>query len=56
LASVKEGRIIGKAKLISNSIFKHIWDVEITDVSGKLISISRVTNSIKEINSNIEKD
>jgi hypothetical protein len=27
--------------------FKHIWDVEIKDEEGKIISISRVTNSVK---------
>jgi len=47
LAPVKDGLIIGKATIRHQGIFKHIWDIEITDASGKLISLSRVTNSIK---------
>lgn len=50
LASAKEGRIVAAGTLIHKSTFKHIWDIEITDNSGKLISLSRVTNSIKEMN------
>jgi 1,4-dihydroxy-2-naphthoyl-CoA hydrolase len=50
LASAKEGKILATGKLIHKSDTKHIWDIEITDDSGKLISISRVTNSIKELN------
>ncbi len=49
IASVKEGKITATGKLIHKGIFKHIWDIKITDDSGKLISISRVTNSIKEL-------
>ena len=48
LAPVTEGKITATGKLIHKGIFKHIWDIEITDASGKLISISRVTNSIKQ--------
>ena len=47
LAAVREGELICNGILRYNGIFKHIWDVEITDDSGKLISVSRVTNSIK---------
>lgn len=47
LAAVKEGKLTCTGRLIYKGIFKHIWDVEITDDSGKLISVSRVTNSIK---------
>ena len=35
------------ATLVVKSDFKHVWDVEIKDEEGKLISISRVTNSVK---------
>ncbi len=50
LASMKEGRITATGTLIHKSTFKHIWDIKISDGSGKLISISRVTNSIKDLN------
>ena len=50
LASVSGGKITGVAALIHRASFKHIWDVKISDENGKLISISRVTNSIKESN------
>jgi len=50
IASVTGGKITADATLIHKGSFKHIWDVKITDENGKLISISRVTNSIKENN------
>jgi len=49
IAPVTDGKITATGKLIHKGIFKHTWDIEITDGSGKLISISRVTNSIKPI-------
>lgn len=50
IASVSEGKLIATGEIIHQGINKHIWDISITDESGKLISISRVTNSIKENN------
>jgi 1,4-dihydroxy-2-naphthoyl-CoA hydrolase len=47
LASATGGKIIATGELLFNSSFKHIWDIKITDESGKLISVSRVTNNIK---------
>jgi len=47
LAPARRGTLTGKATLLVKSDFKHIWDVTIKDDEGKLISISRVTNSIK---------
>jgi 1,4-dihydroxy-2-naphthoyl-CoA hydrolase len=47
LAAAREGELTCTGTLRHKGIFKHIWDVEITDDSGKLISISRVSNSIK---------
>jgi len=47
LAPAREGMLHARASLVVKADFKHIWDVEIKDESGKLISISRVTNSIK---------
>ncbi len=47
IAPARKGSLIAKATLLVKTDFKHIWDVEIKDNTGKLISISRVTNSIK---------
>ena len=47
VAPAREGILHARATLLVKADFKHIWDVEIRDDSGKLISISRVTNSIK---------
>ena len=47
LSPAREGLLKARAKLQVRADFKHIWDVTIKDQSGKLISISRVTNSIK---------
>jgi len=49
LSTVTEGTIMAEGTLIHKGNFKHIWDVKITDRDGKLISVSRVINSIKEI-------
>ena len=50
LASAREGTLHARASLSVNTDFNHIWDVEIKDDDGKLISISRVTNSVKPKN------
>jgi 1,4-dihydroxy-2-naphthoyl-CoA hydrolase len=47
LNPAREGTLHARAKLVAKADFKHIWDVEIKDDQGKLISISRVTNSVK---------
>jgi acyl-coenzyme A thioesterase PaaI-like protein len=47
LAPARKGTLTAKATLLVKADFKHIWDVKIKDDTGKLISISRVTNSIK---------
>ncbi len=47
LASAREGTLHAVARIVVKSDFKHVWDVEIKDDEGKLISISRVTNSVK---------
>ena len=51
LASLSAGKISAEGELIYKGSFKHIWDIKITDQKGKLISISRVTNTIKLNNS-----
>ena len=55
IAPLTDGKITATGKLIHKGIFKHTWDIEITDTTGKLISISRVTNSIKPIEKDIDK-
>ena len=49
IAAAREGKLFCTGRLIHKAIYKHIWDMEIKDDSGKLISINRVSNSIKEI-------
>ncbi len=48
LAPAMEGTLYALGTLVVLSEFKHVWDVEIKDEKGKLISISRVTNSVKQ--------
>jgi len=47
IAPVSEGLLFALATLVVKNDFKHVWDVEIKDEEGKLISISRVTTSVK---------
>ena len=47
MAPDREGILRAVGRLAVKGDFKHVWDVEIKDDSGQLISISRVTNSIK---------
>ncbi len=47
MAPAREGTLHATARLAYKSENKHVWDVEIVDDSGKLISMSRVTNAIK---------
>ncbi len=47
IAPAREGTLLARATLQVKADFKHVWDVTIKDDSGKLISISRVTNSVK---------
>lgn len=54
LSAAREGELTCTGTLLYKGIFKHIWDVEITDDSGKLISVSRVTNSIKSTDTDNE--
>jgi len=49
LSTAREGILYAVARIVAKADFKHIWDVEIKDDQGKLISISRVTNSVKPV-------
>jgi uncharacterized protein (TIGR00369 family) len=51
ISSVREGWVIATAILVHQGRSTHVWDVEIKDESGKLISVARVTNAIVEKNS-----
>ena len=50
LLPAREGKLYAAARIVAKTDFKHVWDVEIKDDHGKLISISRVTNSVKPKN------
>lgn len=46
ISSVREGSVIATAILLHQGRSTHVWDVEIKDELGKLISVARVTNAI----------
>jgi uncharacterized protein (TIGR00369 family) len=48
VSPVREGDVIATATLIHRGRTSHIWNVEIKDEQGRLISIARVTNAIVE--------
>jgi 1,4-dihydroxy-2-naphthoyl-CoA hydrolase len=48
ISSIREGWVIAKATLLHMGRTSHVWDVEIRNEEGKLISIARVTNAIVE--------
>lgn len=49
IASTREGWVVATATIIHKGRTTHVWDVEIKDSLGKLISVARVTNAIVEI-------
>jgi uncharacterized protein (TIGR00369 family) len=48
LATISSGDVVARAEIVHKGQSTHVWDVKITDESGKLICVSRVTNIIKE--------
>jgi len=48
IASVREGLVTATATIVHRGNTSHVWDVEIKDQNGKLISVARVTNAIVE--------
>lgn len=44
--SPKQGCVYGKATLVQCGATLHVWNVDITDSSGKLLSTERVTNYV----------
>ncbi|MBN2486749.1 MAG: PaaI family thioesterase [Bacteroidales bacterium] len=48
LAAIRKGVVYARAEIVHQGQSTHVWDVKITDEQGKLISVARVTNIIKE--------
>ncbi len=48
VASIREGVVTATASIVHRGKTSHVWDVEIKDETGKLISVARVTNAIVE--------
>lgn len=48
LATIKEGTVIARAEIIHKGSMTHVWNVKISDINNKLISVARVTNIIVE--------
>lgn len=48
ISTAREGMVQAIAEIIHQGQTTHVWNVNITDENGKLISTSRVTNIIKE--------
>ncbi|HPR31303.1 MAG TPA: hotdog fold thioesterase [Prolixibacteraceae bacterium] len=48
LAPIREGTVVATASLLHQGKRTHVWDVEIRDEGGKLISAARVTMAIVE--------
>lgn len=46
IRSVKDGYVIGTSKPIHIGRSTHVWEIKITDISNKLVCISRITMSI----------
>lgn len=46
LRSKREGMVTGTAKIIHQGRSLHLWEVRITDESGKLISLCKITNMV----------
>ncbi|MHA7112542.1 PaaI family thioesterase [Sunxiuqinia elliptica] len=48
--SLKKGKALGVAKIIHEGNQTHVWNVDITNEEGRLISTARVTNMIVKRN------
>jgi 1,4-dihydroxy-2-naphthoyl-CoA hydrolase len=48
VSTAREGYVYAIATIIHKGRTTHVWDVEIKDSEGKLISVARVTNAIVE--------
>jgi uncharacterized protein (TIGR00369 family) len=48
ISTSNSGEVFARAEIVHKGQSTHVWDVKISNPEGKLISISRVTNIIKE--------
>ncbi len=46
LRSKREGMVTGTARIIHQGRSLHLWEVRITDETGKLISLCKITNMV----------
>jgi len=47
--SVSSGYVLATARIIHQGKKTHVWEVKITDESGKLVSVCRITNMVVKI-------
>ncbi len=48
VGTITSGMVYARGEIVHMGQSTHVWDVKITSEEGKLISVSRVTNIIKE--------
>lgn len=48
VGAISEGFVYGVAEIIHRGRYTHVWNINITDKDGRLISVSRLTNMIIE--------
>jgi uncharacterized protein (TIGR00369 family) len=48
LRSVRSGVVLGRAEIIHKGRRTHVWEINIRDEEGKLLSVCRLTNMIIE--------
>jgi 1,4-dihydroxy-2-naphthoyl-CoA hydrolase len=48
ISTLSSGDVIARAEIVHKGSQTHVWDVKITSDTGKLISVARVTNIIRE--------
>jgi len=48
VGAVSSGWVYGVAEIIHRGRYTHVWNINITDEEGRLISVSRLTNMIIE--------
>ena len=46
LKSIREGVVFGTARIIHKGRSLHLWEIKITDESGNLISLCKLTNMV----------
>jgi len=48
VGAISSGWVYGVAEIIHRGRYTHVWNINITDEEGRLISVSRLTNMIIE--------